>query len=267
MRGLAAGRRGFWRKVAAFVALGSIGILVLIPINAATISVLPQAPARPFLLAFLAALQPLALLFLGAMAGAFAAPRSGLRSLLAERLEGASPRPDDEAFEGAARLFAVSMALGIAAVALDELARPLWLPASADFPLYAQGWSPTTLLFGLAYGGLTEEIMMRWGLMSLLAWILWRMRGCAAAAHPGAMRGAIVLSALLFAAGHIPFMAAILPLAPGPVARTLLLNAIIGIWLGWLYWRRCLEMAMLGHAGIHCGFAAYAIVMIAIGAA
>ena len=257
-------RPRFCRSVAALVATGSIGILVLIPINEAAVSALPNAPAQPLFTSIIASLQPFVILVLGAAAGTFAAPRLGLVSLIAEKAGGG--RPGTARLRRWRTLLALSVGVGIAAVMLDELSRPLWLPDAADFPPYAQSWSPQTLLFGVTYGGLTEEIMMRWGLMSLLAWILWRMRGKAPAAREGALLGGLIVAALLFAAGHLPLLGTMLPLTPGPVIRTLALNSAIGIWFGWLYWRHCLEMAMLGHAGVHCGFAIYAVAVMLIGA-
>jgi hypothetical protein len=35
------------------------------------------------------------------------------------------------------------------------------------------------------------------------------------------------------------------------LARTLLLNGIAGVVFGWLFWKYCLECAMLSHAGVH----------------
>ena len=58
---------------------------------------------------------------------------------------------------------------------------------------------------------------------------------------------AIVITALLFGAGHLPTTAAMLPLTPLVVARALLLNGIGGIVFGWLYWKRDLLAAMLAH--------------------
>ena len=34
---------------------------------------------------------------------------------------------------------------------------------------------PTILAVAVLYGGITEEIMMRWGLMTLLVWVFWRL--------------------------------------------------------------------------------------------
>lgn len=40
-------------------------------------------------------------------------------------------------------------------------------------------------------------------------------------------------------------------LTPALVVRTVLLNTIVGVALGWLFWRRSLETAMVAHAAFH----------------
>jgi len=61
------------------------------------------------------------------------------------------------------------------------------------------------------------------------------------------MWAAIVITALLFGAGHLPTTAALLPLTPLVIARALLLNGLGGLVFGWLYWKRGLLAAMLAH--------------------
>ncbi len=60
------------------------------------------------------------------------------------------------------------------------------------------------LLTRILYGGITEEIVTRWGLMSFFAWALWRMTG-KGKLLPGLLWAAIIMAAALFAAGRLPF--------------------------------------------------------------
>ncbi|MCV2366999.1 CPBP family intramembrane glutamic endopeptidase [Roseateles oligotrophus] len=130
----------------------------------------------------------------------------------------------------------------------------LGLPALAPASLLAQAGPPDMPgLARLLYGGITEELLLRWGLMSLIAWSLWRVlqrdRG---EPHPGLFWSAIVLSALLFGLGHLPAAKAILgPLTPEVIAYLLLGNGVFGLLAGWLFWRRGLEAAMLAHILAH----------------
>lgn len=103
------------------------------------------------------------------------------------------------------------------------------------------------ILVRLLYGGITEEVLLRWGVMSILAWLATRI-----VKTDAAYWAAILLAALLFAAGHLPFLYNTVPdAAPTLVALVMVGNAIPGILFGWLFWKRGIEAAMLAHAGGH----------------
>ena len=87
---------------------------------------------------------------------------------------------------------------------------------------------------------------MRLGLMTVLVWAGARLTRTADP-RPAVVWTAIVATALLFGAGHLPTTAAMLPLTPLVIARALLLNGIGGVLFGWLYWKRGLLAAMLAH--------------------
>jgi membrane protease YdiL (CAAX protease family) len=67
----------------------------------------------------------------------------------------------------------------------------------------------------------------------------------------GAFWIAIVLVAVLFGLGHLPATSAVTPLTTTLVLRSLILNGIAGTAFGYLYWRRGLEAAMIGHMSAH----------------
>ena len=58
---------------------------------------------------------------------------------------------------------------------------------------------------------------------------------------------AIAIAALAFGAGHLPAAQQVWGLSGIVVVRTVALNAIGALVFGWLYWKRGIEMAMLGH--------------------
>lgn len=91
------------------------------------------------------------------------------------------------------------------------------------------------------YGGLTEEILFRYGVMSLLAWLLTRV-----ARGPAAYWGAIVGAAVASGLGYI-ILDTTSALLPSVVTHAPFLNGIGGLAFGWLYWRRGLEAAMVSH--------------------
>ena len=112
----------------------------------------------------------------------------------------------------------------------------------------------------LLYGGITEELLMRWGLMTFLVWLLWRVIARRSVA-PGRtlIWTAIAASAILFGLGHLPMvMASLGPLPLGLAAYVVTANATFGVVAGLLFWRWGLEAAMLAHVTAHLFAAAVA---------
>lgn len=104
----------------------------------------------------------------------------------------------------------------------------------------------------LLYGGIVEELLLRWGMMSLFVWIAWRLGGGRERVPDWCVWIGLTLAALLFAAGHLPVLYLLLPDPPSWLfALVIAGNAIPGLLFGWLYWRRGLEAAMIAHALAH----------------
>ncbi|MFO7814573.1 MAG: CPBP family intramembrane glutamic endopeptidase [Halanaerobiales bacterium] len=101
------------------------------------------------------------------------------------------------------------------------------------------------------YGGIFEEILMRLFALTFYAWILtWiiaKFRKEEVKENKTIIWVAIILSAVLFGISHLPALSALATLTPLLVFRTVLLNALPGIFFGWLYYRRGLENAMVSH--------------------
>lgn len=98
------------------------------------------------------------------------------------------------------------------------------------------------------YGGIAEEIQLRLFMMSLLVW-LGRFFSKTKEGKPTAAvfwLGSI-LAAGLFGLGHLPITATLVPLTPLVITRAIVLNGLLGVAFGWLYWRRGLEAAMISH--------------------
>ncbi len=110
-------------------------------------------------------------------------------------------------------------------------------------PLYAR----------VLYGGVTEEVLLRWGLMTAFTWLAWRYyQGRLGAVRPGLIWLAIAVSAVLFGAGHLPVASYLIGSLTGLVALFVVgLNATFGVLFGWLFWRWGLESAMVAHAVTH----------------
>lgn len=98
------------------------------------------------------------------------------------------------------------------------------------------------------YGGIDEEILLRLFLLSLLAWLIgfvWHLPG--GLPTQGALWLATVIAAVIFGVGHLPATAALVKLTPLLVGRAIVLNSIVGVATGYLFWRYGLEAAVLAH--------------------
>ena len=98
------------------------------------------------------------------------------------------------------------------------------------------------------YGGIAEEILLRLFVMSFFVW-LGRFISKTSDGKPtsAVFWIANILAAVLFGLGHLPTVATLIPLTPLVIARTIVLNGLLGVGLGWLYWKRGLESAMISH--------------------
>jgi hypothetical protein len=245
----------FWKPFLAWVGLGVPGLVLValgLDLDALKAAVaLPDLPGPLLRLAIMG--QPIVLLAVGTALGVALSDRAGLRAWLTDRLRGRAPAglaPAGLAFAAGA-----GVVLGVAIAGADTLLAPLTGLAGATA---GQQTGVLALATGLGYGGIVEELMMRYGLMTLLVWlgaVLLRRR-------PAALYwAALIIAAAAFAAGHLPAMAALVPLTPAIVARTLALNLVPGLLFGWLYWRRGLEYAMLAHMAAHIGMSAGALLL------
>jgi len=106
-------------------------------------------------------------------------------------------------------------------------------------------------LLAALYGGVAEEVLTRLFLVSLLAWMFREIKRFLkhdrSQVGPAEMWLAILISAILFGVAHLPVTSALASLTPALVLRAVLLNGFFGIVMGWLYWEKGLESAMLGH--------------------
>lgn len=134
---------------------------------------------------------------------------------------------------------------GILLVSLVLLFKPMMF---AEYEKLTQTVQPT-LANRLLYGGITEEIFLRFGLMTLIVWISSKVfKGT----KPKVYWIGIVLAALLFAIGHFPVVFNTIE-EPSMILLSYVLigNTIGGLIFGWLYWKKGLESAFIAHMFIH----------------
>lgn len=231
----------FLKPFLAWIALGFSGVVVLIfGIDLATIRPLmgDEAPTSDLVLRMLLMVQPTILFGVAVAVGVLFSENVGLHSWLTSRLRGQAARFPNPILPIIAGLIA-----GCVILIAD---RAFWQWAGEQ-----PAGEVTPSVGALLYGGITEELMLRYGLLTLLFWadakVLKRP-------PTGLLAwGLIAVVALVFGAGHLPAMGLVVDLTPAIIARTIALNAGLALLFGWLYWRRALEAAMLAHMATHVG--------------
>lgn len=144
----------------------------------------------------------------------------------------------------------VSLIGGLAMIGLDIFVFGRYSQAIRDSYLVKP--TPAFMFGSVTYGAVIEEVMLRLFMMSLIALVLHLIfeRG-KAETSAAVLVTANVISALLFAAGHLPTTAIVLGLSPMILVRCFLLNGGIGLLFGWLYRKFGLRYAMIAHGGCH----------------
>lgn len=116
--------------------------------------------------------------------------------------------------------------------------------------LYINPPTISKIICGFLTGGVTEEIMMRLFLMSLFVFIISKIF------NKKEIPVSIyvisnILSALLFAALHLPATAAMTTITPIIVIRCFILNGVFGLVFGYLYRKYGIVYAMISHGFMH----------------
>ncbi|HUF89191.1 MAG TPA: CPBP family intramembrane glutamic endopeptidase, partial [Gemmatimonadota bacterium] len=224
---------------------GMLGVVVV------TVTVLPQflsevtLPAPLWMVSLAGLAQSAIVLALAVWTGVALSPKVGLRA---------------PAFEAAVTAQSIGTALR------PQLVPGLVAGALGGVGLFAIGGyaAPAALvevdqrftlpiLARVLYGGITEELLLRWGLMTVLVWFAWRvLQSRRSAPRTVYIWLAIVVSALLFGAGHLPAAGMLIGELPVNVVLFVLgANSAFGVLFGYLYWRYGLEAAMLAHMTTH----------------
>lgn len=120
---------------------------------------------------------------------------------------------------------------------------------------YEKGISPAYFVSALTYGGVIEEILLRWFFMGLIAWILVMLFARKKAKNEipvWIFVTANVIAALVFAAGHLPATQMFFGRITGLILfRCFLLNGGFALFFGRWFRKYGIQYAMLGHFGIH----------------
>ncbi len=227
-------------KLAVVLGLATVAaVLALFPYLMALMPLrLAMAPVPPAVLAAAQALQAGVVAGWLGWLGLWLGERYGLAAPWLRAWVYRQPSPQAPHRWRWAILLGVGSALLV--LAIDVQHQSVGHPAASR--LFDLAWRGALASF---YGGIVEEVLCRLFLVSLLVWLLARLGG---GARPWMFVAAIVLAALIFGAGHLSAaFASGLPHSPLTVARIVLLNALVGLPFGWLFWKYGLEHAMVAH--------------------
>ena len=234
-----------WPEFWVLTGAGIFGFVMLLPY---LLRLLPAPTKYPLWVALLVELVQIAILLAGAVAiGVGLGKRCGLGA------------PIVEAWLAGQRVGKRVVGLLWPAVPAGVIAALIVLAADKYFfsphvPQLAQlaqtGAEPARWQGFLAsfYGGITEELLLRFGMLTLFAWALGKLSHTAEGrTTPAVFWTTNLLAAVLFGLAHLPATAALVPLTKIIVLRAVVLNGIAGIVCGYLYWKRGLESAMVAH--------------------
>lgn len=218
--------------------LVAVGTLIVVPFE----TILPPQVHVPRILLLI---QPAIITAACALLGWWTAPRTALSApVLSAALQGRDWQSPLRRGVPAAVLTAAIVALILIVYGLATQGLTTAMP-QLDVPLLAR----------LGYGGVGEEIIARWGLLTGLMALAMRL----GQSDKRAFWLANSIAALLFALGHFGVLFAMVPHpAAWLIGAVLLGNLVPAMAFGWLYRQFGIESAMIAHGGAHALFCAAA---------
>ncbi|MEK7794579.1 MAG: CPBP family glutamic-type intramembrane protease [Candidatus Hydrogenedentota bacterium] len=256
MKGLAMAQRFFSRTGFCLWIGATIGVICVLPfVNALFPEALQEAAKQNGLPAFaLIAMsigQSALLLGLMTFSGLWAARKLGLGAPVLDAWLGGDPLSYDVR-RSALIAFTLGLASGFLLIALDFL---VFLPLDPNgLGQIVQTKQPSAWVGFLASfsGGISEEVQLRLFFMSFLALGIRYVRDFlfptrSSPLTPAVFWSANIIAAVLFGLRHLPVTAELVGLTPLLIVRAIVLNGILGVLAGFLFWRRGIEMAMVCH--------------------
>lgn len=226
--------------------LGFLGILSLLTMEIPIIEKLKTEMSdvfTPFQFKLLILINPTILLTIFTVIGTSMYTKAGFQLPVFEYVTRKDKVPVD--FKS---LFKFGIAGGIVSGSL--LSFISWI-FSSDIPDALKSFSPN-IFNRFFYGGITEEILMRFGLMTLFVWLFQKI---SKSKNQWTYWTGILLSSLLFGIGHLPIVNGLVPDPSSSLILYIILgNSLGGIIFGWLYWKKGLESAMTAHIVTHIIF-------------
>jgi membrane protease YdiL (CAAX protease family) len=234
-----------WRRASLITGLGLIGVLSLLASTIVPADVAAEAGIPELALRFLLLIQPTVLVVGAAILGDRLTRTTWLQAPFISGSRTVSVRS------------ALIAALIGAVVVGVVLAAYTWVTTELA-PLTLVSGTSLSLITAVLYGGITEEILIRWGLMGALVWLFVKISKRPTGERPSTLiiATAILVSSLAFALLHLPALLTLGDPTGVNIAAAMAANVIAGLVFGTVFAARGLEAAMGTHAGAHVvGFA------------
>jgi len=246
-------------KVKLFLVLfaaGFAGVLSLLLLDLdALLAILPLPPGTEMpmsisALKVLMLVQPTVILAVAVLIGVAIASKVGLSSPVAESAASGGNWASALKTQIAPGVIG-GLAGGFAVVSIAAISTPFLSPEVLT--RLGEFGKVAPLPLRLLYGGITEELLLRWGLMTLLVWAGWRLfQKGKGRPRSVCFVAAILISSFIFAIGHLPVAFLLFPEpTPALVLFVIFGNSAFGLIAGYLYWKKGLESAMIAHMMAH----------------
>ncbi|WP_042472629.1 CPBP family intramembrane glutamic endopeptidase [Bacillus ndiopicus] len=236
-----------------------IGIIALFPLYLFGLSSLTTNPTQleqlsekgisgpPEMLALFSIIPNFILLIIALVIGFFTAHKVGLKSVIIH--PNARGKSKSEWIKGIKLAIILGSIAGVVLRGFDYLLLPLLPDVIVEL---LQPYNALEFLSALLYGGIVEELLIRFGFMSLLVFVLWKLFDRKSAKPSNwVFILTIFISTLLFALGHYGPTANATEMTAFIWFRMIFLNGFAGLFFGWIYWKLNLELAMLAHMFTH----------------
>ena len=228
--------------------IGIIGVLSLL-MTPFPLTIFPkeiQHKIDPSTFQYLMLINPIILITFGTIIGYFSASKVGLKTPILDNLF----QPERLSIATVSDIVKYALSGGVIAgiiiVSLSVLCSPLLPVELLDLEKQFQPHFLTRFL----YGGITEEIIVRWGIMSLIMLIFKSIFKNNSSLFWWI---SIVISSILFGLGHLPITFMLVKnTTPFLIFFIVLSNSIFGIISGWLFWKKGLEASIIAHIATHC---------------
>lgn len=236
--------------------VGLVGVLSFLLVDlSALVALFPvpageEAPVITPAIKLLAIIQPTVLLAVAVLVGVMLARRVGLSSPFAESIAAGQPAPSTlrpQVVPSVLGAVVGSVCILLAGIVLRRFSPVHISERISEF----QALLPPPMR--LLYGGITEELLLRWGFMTLLVWIGWRVFQ-KRQSRPTSITFvvAILLSSFVFALGHLPLAVFLVGEATAAIVFFVIVaNSAFGVVAGYLYWKYGLESAIISHMLVH----------------